>query len=86
MIPESLRDMEPGSWVIRGLLIAMATFLAAANGHSLEVAFNPEQPLSRMQLHRQLTAMNSAVIISATPDVLGANVSHVSIFMLHYIR
>jgi hypothetical protein len=53
----------------------MATFLVAAHGHSLEVAFNPEQPLSRMQLHRQLTAMNSAVTISASPDVLGANVS-----------
>lgn len=74
VIPESLTNMEPGAWVIWGLL-AMATFLVAAHGHSLEVAFNPEQPLSRMQLHRQLTAMNSAVTISASPDVLGANVS-----------
>lgn len=63
------------SWVT--LLICfslLVNFSCGVNGHSLEVEYNPERPLSRMQLHRQLTALNSAVNISVTPDLLGAKV------------
>ncbi len=56
------------------LLIYFLFLVAHVNGHSLEVEYNPERPLSRMQLHRQLTALNSDVNISVTPKVLGAKV------------
>lgn len=65
------------TWVPR-LLICFSLLVNwscnCVNGHSLNVEYNPERPLSRMQLHRQLTALNSAVNISVTPNLLGVKV------------
>lgn len=59
-----------------GMALFICFFLLAVsssvNGYSLEVEYNPDRPLSRMQLHRQLTALNSAVNISVTPQLLGS--------------
>lgn len=43
--------------------------------YSLEPRYDEGQPLSTIHLHRQLAAISPNVSITATPNLLGANVS-----------
>ncbi len=57
------------------MLLLLLVVVAHAERHPLEVKFDHMQPLSRIGLHRQLTAISPSVKISASPKVLGADVS-----------
>jgi hypothetical protein len=57
------------------MLLLLLVVVAHAERHPLEVKFDHLQPLSRIGLHRQLAAISSSVKISASPEVLGADVS-----------
>jgi hypothetical protein len=57
------------------MLLLLLVVVAHAERHPLEVKFDHMQPLSRIGLHRQLTAISPSVKISASPEVLGADVS-----------
>ncbi len=57
------------------MLLLLLAVVAHAERHPLEVKLDHMQPLSRIGLHRQLTAMSPSVKISASPEVLGADVS-----------
>jgi len=57
------------------MLLLLLVVVAHAERHPLEVKFDHLQPLSRIGLHRQLTAISPSVKISASPEVLGADVS-----------
>lgn len=77
-LPGLIAELAMANSGVVSMTLLVCFFLLAAsstvNGHSLEVEYNPDRPLSRMLLHRQLTAINSAVNISATPQLLGAKV------------
>ncbi|KAH9551242.1 hypothetical protein CY35_09G005100 [Sphagnum magellanicum] len=55
------------------MLLLLLVVVAHAERHPLEVKFDHLQPLSRIGLHRQLTAISPSVKISASPEVLGAD-------------
>jgi hypothetical protein len=57
------------------MLLLLLVVVAHAERHPLEVKFDHLQPLSRIGLHRQLTAISHSVKISASPEVLGTDVS-----------
>lgn len=57
------------------MLLLLLVVVAHAERHPLEVKFDHMQPLSHIGLHRQLTAISPSVKISASPEVLGADVS-----------
>ena len=57
---------------LAALILILAPCYASA--HSMKNRVDPQQPLSRINLHRQLTALNSAVSISVPNDTLGVHV------------
>ena len=71
---ESVKMGRSVQMVLVSLALILILAPCHASAHSMKNRVDPQQPLSRINLHRQLTALNSAVSISVPNGTLGLNV------------